>query len=60
MLLTTETKKKGNGIEEIQGIVHIWSGINKDQKAKSVVGIRIKKKYRRNIKLWEPVNQTIR
>lgn len=55
----TESKKKGNGIEDIQGVIHIWSGINKDQRATSGVGILIKIKFRRNIKSWEAVNERI-
>lgn len=59
ILVVTETKKKGNGTEEIGGALHIWSGVKKEQRAKAGVGILVKKKFRKNIKTWEPVNERV-
>jgi len=46
----TETKRKGNGIEEERNYIQIYSGVNKDQRAKCGVSLLIKKKYKKCIK----------
>jgi len=42
----TETKRKGNGIEEGKNYIQIYSGVSKDQRAKCGVSLLIKKKYK--------------
>ena len=39
----TETKKKGQGIEDIGNYIHIYSGVNRELRAKKDVPIMINK-----------------
>ena len=59
MTIISETKKKGNGLEEAGDFIHMWSGVKKDQRARVGVGILIRKKYKKNIKSWDPINKII-
>lgn len=38
----TEVKKKGSGTEEIDGYIHVYSGVQKDMRAKAGVSIVVK------------------
>jgi exonuclease III len=51
----SETKKKGNGSEFKENYLHFYSGVDRDKRAKSGVGIVIHRKYRNNIKSWTAI-----
>lgn len=53
----SETKKKGKGIEEFKNYIHIYSGVNKECRAKKGISIAIRKNLRRYIKKWDCVNE---
>ena len=55
----TETKSKGQGIEEGKNYLQIYSGVSKDQRAKCGVSLLIKKKYKKCIKEWQYINERI-
>ena len=55
----TETKRKGNGIEEERNYIQIYSGVNKDQRAKCGVSLLIKKKYKKCIKERKYIDERI-
>lgn len=55
----SETKKKGQGIEEVKDYIHIFSGVNKEVRAKRGVSIAISRKYKNSIKSWTCVNENI-
>ena len=55
----TETKRKGQGMEEGKNYIQIYSGVNKDQRAKCGVSLLIKKKYKKCIKEWQYINERI-
>ncbi|XP_060528331.1 craniofacial development protein 2-like [Cylas formicarius] len=55
----SETKKKGHGTEDIDGHLHMWSGINKENRAKAGVSVLINKKWKKTITSWEPINEHI-
>lgn len=59
IMVISETKKKGSGIEDIDGVFHCWSGVRKEERAKAGVGVLIKNKWRKSIKSWEPINERI-
>lgn len=40
-----ETKKKGNGSEEVEDFIYLYSGVNKEQRAKAEISILIKKNW---------------
>lgn len=52
-------KKKGKGSEEIGDYIHLYSGVDKSTRAKRGVSIAIHKKFRKNIKSWEEVDEQI-
>lgn len=35
ILVTNETKKKGSGIENLDGIIHCWGVARRDERAKA-------------------------
>ncbi|KAL3280906.1 hypothetical protein HHI36_004133 [Cryptolaemus montrouzieri] len=55
----SETKKKGREIEEVGNYIHIYSGINKEVRAKKGVSQVIRKKFKRCIKEWEYINESL-
>ena len=55
----TETKKKGRGSEERNGYIHIYSGVPKEERARSGVSIAIKNRYKKNITSWEQISDRI-
>lgn len=55
----TETKKKGKGSEKCGEYLHFWSGVDKDQHAKSGVSILIEKSQKRYIKEYTYVSERI-
>lgn len=57
LAVLSETKKKGKGIEEIGKYIHIYSGVNKECRAKKGVSIAIHKKYKQCIKKWDCINE---
>lgn len=59
LLITSETKKKGSGTENLEDVIHCWSGVKKEEHAKAGVAILIKKKLANNIQDWQPVNERI-
>jgi len=59
ILIISETKKKGNGTETVDGIFHCWSGVQKQERAKAGIGILMKAKWIKPIKTWEPINERI-
>lgn len=55
----SETKKKGNGAEQIENYIHIYSGVPKEQRAKSGVSLMILKTLKKYITNWEAINERI-
>ena len=55
----TETKKKGNGSELLGDYIHLYSGVNKEKRAKAGVSVLISKKLKNYIKNWEAINERI-
>jgi exonuclease III len=49
IVILTETKKKGNGVEILGPYLHFYSGVTKEKRAKRGVSILVKKRYKRNI-----------
>ena len=59
IIVLTETKKKGSGIEIQNAYLHLYSGIAKDKRAKRGVSVLIKKKYKKNISSWEAIDENM-
>lgn len=59
VVVLIETKKKGDGTEMIRKYVHLFSGVGKDQRAKREISILLKKKFKRKISDWEPINENM-
>ena len=57
--LITETKKKGQGSENLGHYDHFFSGVPKQKRAQQGVSILIRKKFRKYIKTWEAINSRI-
>ena len=55
----TETKKKGTGSEALGNYIHLFSGVNKYERAKRGVLISINKKWKSSIKNWEAIDERI-
>jgi len=55
----TETKRKGKGTEEKYGYIHVYSGVPKEERARSGVSLAIKSKYKKSIKTWHQVSDRI-
>lgn len=55
----SKTKKKASGTEEIGPYIHIWSGVPKDQRGSKGVSIVIKKKYKKDLRNWEAIDERI-
>ena len=59
IIILTETKKKGSGLE-IQGpYIHLYTGVPKEKHAQRGVSIMVKKKFRRCITNWEAIDENI-
>lgn len=54
-----ETKKKGSGSEYKEECILLYSGVDKDRRARAGVGIAVRKQYVKNIKSWNSVNKRI-
>ena len=59
IITLSETKRKGCGNEEIREYLHIWSGVEKHQRALSGISILIKNKFKRLIQEYEYVSDRI-
>jgi hypothetical protein len=59
IMILTETKKKGNGVEILGPYLHFYSGVPKKKRAKRGVSILVKKSYKRYITTWEAVNENM-
>lgn len=59
IVVFSETKKKGYGEETIQKFSHFWSGVPKDQWARSGVSILINNKWKKSITNVEYVDDRI-
>ena len=57
--MLTETKIKGSGQEVVGNYIHMWSGVQKDQRAQAGVSILIKKGFKNSIKLYDFVSERI-
>ncbi|KAL3267055.1 hypothetical protein HHI36_011196, partial [Cryptolaemus montrouzieri] len=55
----SETKKKRRGIEEIGNYIRIYSGVNKEVRAKKGVSLVIRKKFKRCMKKLEYINDSL-
>lgn len=58
-IVLSETKKKGNGTENLREYVYFYSGVSKDQRARARVSIFLHRKYQNKIKSWEPINERL-
>lgn len=57
IVAVTETKKKGNGSEQLKDYVHLYSGVDKACRARAGVSLFISKKLAKDIKDWQPINE---
>lgn len=55
----SETKKKGNGIENIKEYIHIYTGVDKNERAQAGISILIHKRLQKYIKSWESFSERI-
>lgn len=55
----TETKRKGQGSENIGEYDYFYSGVPKEKRAQQGVGILIRKKLRRLITTWEAISERL-
>lgn len=55
----SETKRKGQGIEQVDQYIHFYSGVPKDQRAKRGISIFIRKKFKQSITDWMTINERI-
>lgn len=59
LAVVTETKKKGQGSENLGEYDHFYSGVPKEKRAQQGVSILISKKFRKFITSWEAVSERI-
>lgn len=59
IVVLTETKVKGNGQEMIGNLVHIWSGVDKSERARAGVSIVIRGKHKRCVSFYDMVSERI-
>jgi hypothetical protein len=57
--VVTETKKKGEGSENLGHYDHFYSGVTKDKRAQQGISIFIRKNLRRYITSWEAINERL-
>jgi exonuclease III len=55
----SETKKKGQGNEDVANYINLYSGVNKEKRAKAGVSIVVHKRLKNSIKSWENVNERL-
>ncbi|XP_030764048.1 craniofacial development protein 2-like [Sitophilus oryzae] len=55
----SETKKKGQGIEQVGDYIHVYSGVPKEKRACKGISLLIHSKYKKFITNWTPVNERI-
>lgn len=58
-MVLTETKIKGKGQELLGEYVHMWSGVDRDQRARAGVSFLIKKTHRRRITHYEEISERL-
>jgi hypothetical protein len=59
-LASTETKKKGQGVEELdEDFLLFYSGVPKNERARAGVGYLLHKRNKERIKGWNFVNERI-
>ena len=59
IMILTETKEKGNGVEILGPYLHFYSGVPKEKRAKRGVSILVKERYKRYITTWEALNENM-
>jgi len=59
IMILTQTKKKGNGVEILGPYLHFYSGVSKEKRAKQGVSILVKKRYKRYIMTWEAIHENM-
>lgn len=59
IMVLTETKKKGTGVERIGNYIHCYSGVPKEERARRKMSILIHKKLKQNIINWDPISENI-
>ncbi|XP_049778037.1 uncharacterized protein LOC126175324 [Schistocerca cancellata] len=59
IIILSETKKKGRGIERIGSYTHFYSGVPKNQRAKRGISILMKNKFKRMVTNWEPIDENL-
>lgn len=59
IIVLTEMKKKGTGIENLSKYIHIYSGMATEERAKRGVSILIKKEYGRYVINYETLDERI-
>lgn len=57
IIVLTETKKKGQGSENLGKYDHFYSGVGKEKRAQQGISILIRKDLRRFITAWEAINE---
>lgn len=56
-MVLTETKVKGKGQERIGKYIHIWSGVDRSDRARAGVSILVSNKYSKKIKNIQEVSE---
>jgi len=59
LIVATETKRKGQGSENVGEYDHFFSGVPKEIRAQKGVSILIHRRFRKNITSWEAINERI-
>ncbi|XP_044762230.1 craniofacial development protein 2-like [Coccinella septempunctata] len=59
IVVLTETKKKGVGVETAGNYIHVHTGVERHQRAKRGVSVLIHKRYQGNITSYEAVDENI-
>jgi exonuclease III len=55
----SETKKKGQGNENVANYIHFYSGVNKEKRAKAGVSRVVHKRLKNSFKSWENINERL-
>lgn len=58
-VVLTETKKKGQGLEEIGNYLHLYSGVKKEERTAKGESVLVKKKYKTSLTNFECINDRI-
>lgn len=59
VVVLTETKKKSCGVEEKGNYIHIYRGVEREERTSKGVSVLIKKKFKINITNYECINEQI-